>query len=231
MKLTFQKLQHVFTSPTGEPRRVLDIPSWELANGEQILLQGVSGSGKTTLFNIATGLLRPTQGVVWYDDQKLYDMREAERDRFRASAIGYIFQSHYLIRTLTTLQNVVMPLAFARQLSTHEQEQRAGELLDTLGLGDHLSDYPATLSTGQRMRVAVARSLANHPRVLFADEPTAALDTDAANMVMDMIQQTCEVDQVTLVVASHDPSLRERFQTHAVLDAGQLHVQTLEASS
>lgn len=213
MKLNFNNLKHIYPSPAAEPRPVLDIPSWTLDDEQQVLLRGVSGSGKTTLFNIAAGLMHPTEGEVRYGDQPIYALSESARDRFRAQNIGYVFQNHYLLPTLTALENVMMPLAFGGEAPRSQWKTRAADMLSRLGLLDHHHYRPAKMSTGQRMRVAIARALVSNPAVLLADEPTASLDSDAAETVMDEIQQICRENGAILVVASHDPALDKRFNT------------------
>lgn len=224
MTIKLENLAHIYRNTAEDERPVVDIDHWQLQPGDHVLLRGVSGSGKTTLFNIMTGLLEPSQGVVWYDDMSLYGLNEAARDRFRARNIGYIFQSHFLLGTMTALENVEMPLAVAQTLPAGQRRARSRDLLDRLGLGHRLNYYPAQLSTGQRMRVAVARALANEPKAIFADEPTAALDEDSANTVMDLVQTTCRANDAILVVASHDPALNARFDQVFDLHAGRLHL-------
>lgn len=222
MNIYFKNLGHTYVSPQGEARTVLHIPEWQIANGEQILLRGVSGSGKTTLFNIMAGLLAPTEGQIAYDSQDLYALSPKKRDRFRAQMIGYIFQNHYLISSMSALENVVMPMAFAGKYPRSQWRDRAMVLLDRMGLGDYMDYRPAQLSTGQRLRVAVARGLANMPPVLLCDEPTAALDPESAENVMNFIQETCVEEKTILVVASHDPALNERFDEVVYLKAGEI---------
>jgi putative ABC transport system ATP-binding protein len=177
LSLRVEGLSHTYRSlnAASEARTVLQIGDWALERGQQVLLRGVSGSGKTTLFNILAGLLRPTTGTVYYERQSLYALPEEARDRFRAQQVGYVFQNHHLIGSLSALENVVMPMAFARALPSRQWRNSAGALLTQVGLGDFQHDLPRRLSTGQRLRVAIARALANRPRVLLADEPTAAL--------------------------------------------------------
>jgi len=221
MSLRIEDLSHTY--PGAEVRQVLCIDAWALKDGDQILLRGVSGSGKTTLFNILSGLLHPTTGAVYYGDQPLYALAEAARDRYRAQHIGYIFQNHNLIGSLTALENVMMPMAFARTLAPAAQRKRAVELLAAVELSEYVQTLPKHMSAGQRLRVAVARALANNPRVLLADEPTAALDVHSGEVVMDLLQTTCDASGAILIVASHDPALISRFDQRVDLHAGQLH--------
>jgi ABC-type lipoprotein export system ATPase subunit len=185
----------------------------------------VSGSGKTTLFNILAGLLHPTRGQVFYGDQDLYALPEAQRDRFRAQHVGYVFQNHLLLPSLSALDNVMLPLAFGRQVPVGERSARATAILGRLGMAEYTAYRPRALSTGQRLRVAIARALANAPSVLLADEPTAALDPASALVVMDLLQETCRQHGAILVVASHDPALDGRFEHVADLQAGRLNVR------
>ncbi len=223
MTLRVENLSHTYPVPNSAPRQVLNIPAWQLDDGTQALLRGVSGSGKTTLFNILSGLLRPTTGKVWIGQQSLYALQESARDRFRAREIGYVFQMHNLIDSLTARQNVVMPLAYARQLPATQWNKRADELLAQVGLADYVNYRPAQLSTGQRLRVAIARALANNPRLLLADEPTAALDEANGDQVITLLQSVCREQNAVLIVASHDPALVERFPQVIDLQGGELH--------
>ncbi len=220
MSLRVEGLSHSFSLP--ESRLILAEMTWALDAGEQALLRGISGSGKTTLFNILAGLLRPSSGGVFIDDQSLYALPEASRDRFRSRQIGYVFQNHHLIPSLTALDNVIMPLAFARATAPSQWRKDAQSWLERVGLAEHMNKFPAQLSMGQRLRVAAARALANQPRLLLADEPTAALDSGAGAQVMDLLQEVCRARGAILLVASHDPALVERFERVADLHAGQL---------
>lgn len=225
MKIKLNTLTQIYQSPASEPRQVLDIPEWELSSGEQLLLRGVSGSGKTTLFNVISGLLKPTSGTVHFDEQSLYELSAAERDRFRAQTIGYIFQTHHLLAPLTAIENIVMPMAFAGKFSRNKWRNRAKDLLAQVGLPDFGDYRPAQLSTGQRLRVAVARALANEPPVLLADEPTAALDPEAAEGVIEMVRSKGQENNAILIVSSHDPALNAHFSMIARLEAGRLSLE------
>lgn len=229
MTLTYTQLSHSFKSPLGESRKVLDIPDWNIQPGQQILLRGVSGSGKTTLFNITAGLLKPSKGQVTFQGESLYALSEALRDRFRSRHIGYIFQAHYLLNTLTALENVIMPMAYARMVPRREWQKKALTLLDQMGLADFAHHRPAQLSTGQRMRIAVARGLINRPALVLADEPTASLDLDAAENIITLIQKNCQDSNAILIAASHDPALAPRFSIIANLDNGKVQLQEAPA--
>jgi ABC-type lipoprotein export system ATPase subunit len=223
MKIKIEQLRHAYAGPEVEERTVLAIDAWSLEPGEQVLLRGISGSGKTTLLNILAGLLRPTSGSVWVGEQQLYALSEAGRDRLRAQSVGYIFQTHLLVPNLTAVENVEMPLAFTGNHSARARRLLACDLLTALGLEPFARRRPAQLSAGQRLRVAVARALVNQPKLLLADEPTAALDSEAATVVMELIQSRCQESGAILLVASHDPLLDCRFEKVCDLRAGQLY--------
>ena len=216
--LRLEGLRHTYPHTA---QAVLDVGDWVLDSDARVLLRGVSGSGKTTLLNIAAGLLRPSAGEVYYDGQPIYALTEANRDKLRTRWVGYVFQNHHLLPSLTALENVIMPLAFAG-VAPAARRKRALELLGRGGLLHVAHHYPARMSTGQRLRVAVARALANAPRLLLADEPTAALDAEAARGVIDLLLAECAANGAALVVASHDPSLEGYFAQTIDLRGGRL---------
>lgn len=218
--LRLRDLQHTYTAKGLPPRTVLQIAAWQVAQGEQILLRGVSGSGKTTLLNLLSGLLTPTQGQIEIAGKPINALLEPARDRFRAQHIGYIFQTHNLL-PFSALENVAMPLAFLGVPPRHYRS-RAAQLLEQVGLQGYEKHKPHQLSAGQRLRVAVARALIAKPILLLADEPTAALDPETSAQVMDLIQSACRAQNATLIVASHDPALDERFTKVVALQCGTL---------
>lgn len=230
MSLHITQLSHTYRSKGLEERTVLQtIPEFNFPAGSQWLLRGVSGSGKTTLFNILAGLLHPSQGEVTLNQQPLYALTEAQRDQFRTRHIGYIFQQHYLLPHLTAGENVMMPLAFAGVNGT-ERPGRAQKLLDQVGLAEFANHYPHQLSTGQRLRVAVVRALANNPVLVLADEPTAALDQTAGAQVLDLLQHSCQQNKAILLVASHDPAVSGRFPHQLELENGKFRVKEVESA-
>jgi ABC-type lipoprotein export system ATPase subunit len=225
MDLRIEQLRHTYRAPALEDRTVLNIAEWQISAGRQVLLRGISGSGKTTLLNILAGLLPPTNGTVWVGEQSLYALRESQRDHLRARAIGYVFQMHHLVPTLSALENVEMPLMFGRRLNGPARRAQALALLADVGLGEFSRYRPVQLSTGQRLRVAVARALAAKPAVVLADEPTAALDAQASANVIALIQDACRRRGASLIVASHDPALASRFDCVVDLHGGMLYEQ------
>ena len=226
LKIQVEGLQQIYGGRGLDLRTVLQIDHWRVDSGAQLLLRGVSGSGKTTLLNILAGLLPPTAGQVWLDGALIYDLPEARRDRLRAQRIGYVFQVHLLVPTLTALENVEMPLVFAGQRSARQRRRQATDLLAQVGLADFLKHRPVQLSVGQRLRVSIARALVNQPALLLADEPTAALDSTIGQRVMDLMQELCRTAGTTLLVASHDPALNTRFAQVVTLQDGAIVAET-----
>ncbi|MFB6934881.1 MULTISPECIES: ABC transporter ATP-binding protein [Streptomyces] len=173
-----------------------------LGRGTFTAVMGPSGSGKSTLLHCAAGLDRPDSGIVRVDGTELTGGGEAELTKFRRGRIGFVFQQYNLLETLTVAQNTVLPLKLAGQ---RVDRTRAREVLMSVGLGDRLGHRPDQLSGGQRQRVAIARALVTEPRVIFADEPTGALDTRSARDVLRLLQQAVRVHGRTVVMVTHDP--------------------------
>ncbi|MDN0197657.1 ABC transporter ATP-binding protein [Streptomyces sp. S.PNR 29] len=165
-------------------------------------VMGPSGSGKSTLLQCAAGLDRPDNGIVRVDGMELTGGSEAELTRFRRGRVGFVFQQYNLLQTLTVAQNTVLPLKLAGR---RVDRKRAREVLTAVGLGDRLGHRPDQLSGGQRQRVAIARALVAEPRVIFADEPTGALDTRSARDVLRLLQEAVRVHGRTVVMVTHDP--------------------------
>lgn len=205
-------LRNVRFAYTNEP--VLDVPYLRVDQGAHHLLLGPSGSGKTTLLHVLTGLQRPDRGAVMIDGQDLYEMSESGRDTFRGRRIGIVFQQFHLVQALTVKQNLLLAPSMA---GLRVDAGRATSLLDTLGLGDKARSYPDELSQGQRQRVAIARALMNKPPLLIADEPTSALDDANAQAVADLLLHAADQEGATLVVATHDARIAERFEHRLTL--------------
>lgn len=211
MGLLIHKLKKTYYAPDGSSVPVIDIPELYLADGEQAALIGTSGSGKTTLLHMIAGILKPDSGNVVFDyDPKNPDspdsidltmLSEAERDVFRGRNIGYIFQTHHLLPGFTALENVLLGMTFTGR--AHDRNW-AQHLLEEVGLSDRLNYRPQKLSVGQQQRVAVARALANRPKLVLADEPTGALDITNAQQVLDLIRRLCSEVGSSLLLVSHD---------------------------
>jgi putative ABC transport system ATP-binding protein len=177
--------------------------------GEFVALQGPSGSGKTTLLNVLGLLDRPDSGAVYLDGREAEALSENDRSDLRRDRFGFVFQTFNLIPVLTAEENVAYPLVLAR-VPAEERRQRSRELLERVGLADKLAVRPDLLSGGQRQRVAIARALANRPEVVFADEPTANLDSRTAEEILDLMRGFNESSGVAFLFATHDPRVVSR---------------------
>ena len=169
-----------------------------VGNRESIGIMGPSGSGKSSLLYLLSGLKKPTSGSVYYDSQDLSLLGENEKNSIRRERIGFIFQRHYLISHLTLLENILLPL----HTVSNEALPYALELMQALGIGKYRDKKPHQLSVGERQKAAVLRAMVSKPEILFADEPTAALDMDSAMAVMDLLESI--KDTTSLVVVTHD---------------------------
>jgi putative ABC transport system ATP-binding protein len=178
--------------------------SLRLAPGDFAALTGPSGSGKSTLLNLIGSLDRPDAGTIAVDGQRLDRLDRPHR--FRLEVVGFVFQFHHLLPMLTARENVEVPL-IAAGMAPAQRRARAEELLDEVDLGGRASHLPSQLSGGERQRVAVARALANQPRLLLADEPTGALDSAAGRRVLDLLARLRESRGMTLLVVSYDPGI------------------------
>ena len=197
-----------FAMPGGETVDVLDIDSFAVATGEQCALEGQSGSGKSTLLHVISGIMRPDAGRVLIDSIDRGRLAAAPRDRVRADRLGLVFQQFNLLPGFTALENVLVAMTFG---SGRADPARAAALLDAVGLSHRLHHKPAELSIGQQQRVAVARALANRPRAILADEPTASIDSAHQRQVIDLLRNTCSAQGVALVVVTHAAEVAEQF--------------------
>ncbi len=178
-----------------------------IARGEYVAIIGPSGSGKSTLMNILGGLDRPTSGEYHFEGEDVAHFSDDQLAEFRNRRIGFVFQSFQLLPRLTALQNVELPMIYAG-VGVAERRARAAELLDRVGLGARMGHRPTQLSGGQQQRVAVARSLANRPALLLADEPTGALDTRTSEDVLALFGEL-NAEGLTLAIVTHDPEVAQ----------------------
>ncbi len=196
--------------------------------GEVVALLGPSGSGKTTLLNVIGCIVEPSTGWVSLDGEVAYDEHWLRSDlrKLRLEKVGFIFQFHNLIPFLNSTDNVAVVLSLAG-LDKEESKRRAIELLDYLKVGHRKNAMPANLSGGEAQRVAIARALANQPRIILADEPTAALDSQRAGIVMDMLRKVAAEQQAAILAVTHDEKIFDRFDRIFHLRDGRLETEAL----
>lgn len=210
--------------------RALHAISLKVHAGESLAVMGPSGSGKSTLLNLLGGLDRPTGGEIKLNGQPLPRLDNTALALLRRREIGFIFQAHNLIATLTAAENVALPLLIDKVAPQKRQEQ-ARALLTQLGIADLANKLPDQLSGGQRQRVAIARSLAHRPKLLLADEPTGSLDSDTASQVAALLTELAHTQNLALVMVTHDPQVAARCDRVAHLIDGQLHTQLTTTAS
>jgi len=228
--LTITDLKKSFIAPDGTRTQVVDVPRFELQDGEHQALRGSSGSGKTTFLNLIAGILQADSGSVVIDSNRrttkegqtaggigeirkaplgkdIAKLPESERDRLRAMTIGYVFQTFNLLQGYTALENVMLGMMFGPGVNPG----RARELLERVGLKERMNYRPRQLSIGQQQRVAIARALANQPKLVLADEPTGNLDARNATEALDLIRGTCKEAGAALLLVSHDEAVLKNF--------------------
>ena len=205
--------------PDGQVHAVEDV-SIGVRRGEYVAIMGPSGSGKSTLLNLLGALDKPTSGEVYFDGQPLSKVRSL--DRLRSQKFGFVFQSFHLLPILTAVENVQVPM-FEGSLGTAARVRKAKELLDLVGMGHRLNHLPPKLSVGERQRVAIARSLANDPIALLADEPTGNLDSVSADGVFDLFAHLHRQQGMTIVLITHDEEFGHRAQRTIHMQDGHVH--------
>jgi ABC-type lipoprotein export system ATPase subunit len=202
----------------GEEIRALDGVTLQIEAGELVTVMGPSGSGKSTLLNMIGALDRPTSGQVFVNGLDLAKIRD--KDRFRAKTVGFMFQLHNLLPTLNARENVEVPMM--GHTGARARRKRAEELLELVGLPDRMDHLPSQLSGGQRQRVAVARSLANNPPLVLADEPTGSLDTNAGQELLRLLHELNESQGTTFLVVTHDPAVARQTRRVLVMADGRI---------
>lgn len=212
MSLVIENLRKTYAAPDGNVVTVLNVERFELADGEQVALVGGSGTGKTTLLHAIAGIVVPDSGKIGFgaggEQIDVCLLSEAQRDVYRGRYIGYIFQTHHLLQGFTAMENVLLGMSFTGRSADKEW---AKHLLDEVGLSSRLDYVPAKLSVGQQQRVAVARALANRPKLVLADEPTGALDPANAQQVLQLIRSLCTEVGASLMLVSHDMEIAQQL--------------------
>lgn len=217
MQLSVRQVTKAFGTP---PREVLQGVTFDIQSGELVALTGRSGSGKSTLLYILSTLDIPSSGTVRIGDSEVSEMSAREMHQFRNRNMGFVFQFHYLLPELTSLENVLMP-AMKSGLE-RKQRPRAESLLEEFGLKEKLDRLPGQLSGGEQQRVAIARALIMEPALLFADEPTGNLDSANGNIVMNLLQKINHEAKTTIIYVTHDTTYAELAQRKIHLVDGRL---------
>lgn len=207
------------TYDDGSVQALTDV-SLSISRGEYLAIMGPSGSGKSTLLHLLGTLDQPTSGDIIFEGRPINEL--SDPDRFRASTLGFVFQSFYLLPTLTALENVQIPM-FESALGARQRAEKAAALLSLVGMSHRSSHLPAKLSVGERQRVAIARALANDPKLLLADEPTGNLDTPSGNVVLDLFDRLHRERGLTLVVITHDDQVAARAERTIWIRDGRVH--------
>lgn len=196
----------------------IDIPA-----GKLTILKGRSGSGKTTLMNILSALDAPTEGDVSFDGQVYSEMEDAQKEQLRRKEIGFVFQAVALIPIMNAYENVDFAMRLAEpELTAKEIDERIRETLALVGMEERMRHMPGQMSGGEQQRVAIARAVAHRPKVVFADEPTGALDTESGLRVMQLFRNLIEKEDVTIVMTTHDPNLMELGDVVYELEDGEI---------
>lgn len=218
--LECRDVSHSFFNDEGEIPIISKL-QFQFVNGETYAITGTSGSGKSTLLNILSGLLKPTQGKVFFEGQDLYQHSDEVLSKWRLQSTGYIYQDFRLLPRLTAIENVAFPLQLIGE-KLNDALRKAKILLGELGLEKRLNHYPQKLSGGEQQRVALARAFANKKKIIFADEPTGNLDVVSAQKVMQALLELNQKNQTTLILVTHELAIAKLMKhqlsmTHGVL--------------
>ncbi|MFB2877679.1 DevA family ABC transporter ATP-binding protein [Floridanema aerugineum] len=224
--IDIKNLAHFFGQGQLKKQVLFDI-NLEIQAGEVIILTGPSGSGKTTLLTLIGGLRSVGHGSLKVLDKELCNASAKELVEARRR-IGYIFQAHNLHKSLTAQQNVQMGLELHREYSVGEMRSKSAEMLEVVGLGNRINYYPEDLSGGQKQRVAIARALVSHPKIVLADEPTAALDKKSGRDVVNLMQKLAKEQGCTILMVTHDNRILDIADRIVHMEDGQLSNANLQ---
>ncbi|NMM41463.1 ABC transporter ATP-binding protein [Pseudoalteromonas arctica] len=205
---------------------ILSDITFNVKYGDSVAVVGASGSGKSTLLSLLAGLDQSTHGSIYLDGEPLHELGEEARAALRAAKVGFVFQSFMLVQSLTALENVMLPAELAGKSNA---KQQALELLEKVGLSHRVAHYPSQLSGGEQQRVAIARAFIGTPKILFADEPSANLDSKNGKLIESLLFELNQLHGTTLVLVTHDEALAAKCQYVLQIEAGQLVKNTNEA--
>jgi len=211
-------LSKVVSTFEGELPILSDI-SFNVKHGESVAVVGTSGSGKSTLLSLLAGLDTASGGEIFLDGEPLHNLDEEARAGLRAAKVGFVFQSFMLVQSLTALENVMLPAELAGE---RDAKQQALILLEKVGLGHRIDHYPSQLSGGEQQRVAIARAFIGTPKILFADEPSANLDSKNGKMIESLLFDLNKQNGTTLILVTHDEALAQKCERIIQIEAGEL---------
>lgn len=217
-------LSKVVSTLEGELSILSDI-SFNVKHGESVAVVGTSGSGKSTLLSLLAGLDTASSGEVMLDGEPLHELDEEARAALRAAKVGFVFQSFMLVQSLTALENVMLPAELAGKEDAKEQ---ALALLEKVGLSHRVDHYPSQLSGGEQQRVAIARAFVGSPKILFADEPSANLDSKNGHMIESLLFDLNKQNGTTLILVTHDEALAQKCERIIQIEAGELAQNSTE---
>lgn len=218
--IRIEDVSRIFPVPGGEFTALKKINA-TICRGSFTILKGRSGSGKTTLMNIVSGLDEPSEGRVLIGDYEITGLSERERENLRRKDFGFVFQTVSLIPSLNAYQNVEFSMRLAGYKIDANTQKRVRECLKMVGLGNRMSHMPSELSGGEQQRVAIARAIAHHPNVIFADEPTAELDSAMAAKVTELFKTMAEKEKITVLMTTHDVGLMDAADSIIELENGE----------
>jgi len=221
--ISLQQVSKTYETPAGKFSALKDI-DLHIHQGQFVGVVGKSGSGKSTLLNMLAGIDRPSSGSVAVAGTEIHAMSENQLAVWRGRNVGFVFQFFQLLPTLTTAENVILPMDFCKSLPFRERRKRALALLEQVGVGRHADKLPATLSGGEQQRVAIARALANEPPLVLADEPTGNLDTVTAKAILDLFRDMANRG-TTVVIATHETDIARVIDRRIEISDGSIHPQ------
>ena len=221
--ISLQQVSKTYETPAGKFSALKDI-DLQIHQGQFVGVVGKSGSGKSTLLNMLAGIDRPSSGSVAVAGTEIHAMSENQLAVWRGRNVGFVFQFFQLLPTLTTAENVILPMDFCKSLPFRERRKRALALLEQVGVGRHADKLPATLSGGEQQRVAIARALANEPPLVLADEPTGNLDSVTAKAILDLFRDMANRG-TTVVIATHESDIARVIDRRIEISDGKIHPQ------
>lgn len=221
--ITARNIVKKFKLGDGSDFYALKGVNMEIKESALTILKGRSGSGKTTLLNILSALDDSTEGQVYFGDQVYSEMTLAQKEEMRRNQVGFVFQSVALIPIMNAYENVDFSLRLSGYEGNHEE--RIKQVLSLVDMEERIHHFPGQMSGGEQQRIAIARAVAHKPKVIFADEPTGALDTETGLKVMKLFRNLIEKEKITIVMTTHDPNLMELGDVVYEMEDGELHVE------